>query len=353
MGSFDETTNGFAPIEYIGSNFSDGILPDEEACVRGFDNAGFIMGTSSSIFNQILIEVRNFETNSSILRNLTETLTNILTNISEANLDIAIYSPNPFRGFEPERNHNANTTDLHLVDAALDLQNLPLPALLAPARDIDVILAIDSSADTDTNWPNGASMVATYERYIDPSSSVVANGTTFPSIPDTNTFINLGLNARPTFFGCNASNMTGPSPGPIVVYIPQAPYSFLSNISTFELTYNASTRNAMVQNGYNVATLANGTLEDSASWTACLGCAVLGRSFDRTGTVMPEQCRECFSRYCWDGTINSTAPAPYAPKLALATDEGESNGATGTKFVSFWYMAAPVMGLHVLLFLLL
>ena len=344
MGSFDPTTHAFAPLEYLGSNFSAGSLPPSELCVRGLDNAGFVMGTSSSIFNQVLIEVTNFDTNNSILRNLTVVLKSILTNISESNLDIAIYQPNPFYGYNNQTNHNAHARELHLVDAALDLQNIPLVPLLGDARNIDVIFAVDSSADTGTNWPDGSSMVATYERYLDPSG--IGNGTTFPAVPDQNTFVNLGLNSRPTFFGCNSSNMTGPAP--IVVYIPNAPYSFLSNVSTFELTYNASTRNAIVQNGYDVATLANSSFD--SSWPACVGCAILSRSLERTGSEVPLQCQRCFAKYCWHGTVESTEHAPYEPKLALPSDSGANHNAA-SKAKSSWQTVIAMIALEVVLLL--
>ena len=343
MGSFDPTTYAFAPLEYLGSNFSAGSLPPSGLCVRGLDNAGFVMGTSSSIFNQVLIEVTNFETNNSILRNLTEVLSSILTNISDSNLDIAIYQPNPFYGYNNQTNHNAHARELDLVDAALDLQNIALVPLLGHDRNIDVIFAVDSSADTG-GWPDGSSMVATYERYLDPSG--IGNGTTFPAVPDQNTFVNLGLNSRPTFFGCNSSNITGPAP--IIVYIPNAPYSFLSNVSTFELTYNASTRNALVQNGYDVATLANSSLD--SSWPACVGCAILSRSLERTGSEIPLQCQRCFAKYCWHGTIDSTEHAPYEPKLAFPSDSPASHN-VASKAKSSWRTVIAIIALEVVLLL--
>lgn len=55
MGTFDPTVYGFAPTRYLGSNFSGGSVPDNGECVEGFDQAGFIMGTSSSLFNQFLL----------------------------------------------------------------------------------------------------------------------------------------------------------------------------------------------------------------------------------------------------------------------------------------------------------
>ena len=42
FGTWDPTTYGFVPIQYLGSNFSAGVLPDDQKCVRGFDNAGSV-----------------------------------------------------------------------------------------------------------------------------------------------------------------------------------------------------------------------------------------------------------------------------------------------------------------------
>ena len=42
LGSWDPTTYGFAPLQYLGSNFSSGELPEEKDCVRGFDNVGYL-----------------------------------------------------------------------------------------------------------------------------------------------------------------------------------------------------------------------------------------------------------------------------------------------------------------------
>lgn len=307
LGTFDPTTFGFVPLEYLGSNFSGGVLPNNEKCVRGFDNAGFIMGTSSSLFNQFILQINS----TSLPGVLKDALAKVLDNVGQSNDDIAEYYPNPFYGYHNSTSLNYNSTSLTLVDGGEDLQNIPLHPLIQPTRNVDIIFAIDSSADTDFHWPNGTSLVATYQRSI--STSGIQNGTAFPHVPDQNTFVNLGLNTRPTFFGCNASNMTGPSP--LIVYVPNSPYVYLSNVSTFDLSYNNTQRNAIVENGYNVATMANGTAD--AQWPICVGCAILSRSLGRTGTTVPEVCGQCFSRYCWDGTVNSTTPALYEPHTSL------------------------------------
>ncbi|KAJ5320043.1 hypothetical protein N7508_000326 [Penicillium antarcticum] len=181
-------------------------------------------------------------------------------------------------------------------------------------RHVDVIFAVDSSASTKNNWPSGRPLVAIHERRL--NSSGIGNGTAFSSIPDTNTFINLGLNTRPTFFGCDISNLTDPAP--LVVYVPNHPYTMLSNKSTFQVEYSIIERDAVIENGYNAMTMGNGTGNGYSDWSACAGCAILSRSFDRTDTQVPEVCRKCFVKFCWDGTRNSTEPGFYEPVLIVA-----------------------------------
>ena len=322
LGTFDPTTFGFAPLRYLGTNFSAGAIPGNQQCVRGFDNAGFIMGTSSSLFNQAFLSING---SSGIINTV---LTGILSDIGQDNDDIADY-PNPFYHWNNATNRVAQLDQLTLVDGGEDLQNIPLHPLIQPERHVDVIFAIDSSADTaepfDTgyaNWPNGTALVATYARTFLP----ISNGTIFASVPDQQTFVNLGLNNRPTFFGCDASNYS--SETPLIVYLPNAPYVYQSNVSTYDLSYNDTERNFIIENGYDVATMGNGTLD--SQWPTCVGCAILSRSLNRTGTPVPDVCTQCFDKYCWDGTRNSTVSA-YRPELKLeqlsaTSDAGKTTG---------------------------
>ena len=41
FGSWDATIYGCIPLEYLGSNFSGGVLAEDEECVRVFDNVGY------------------------------------------------------------------------------------------------------------------------------------------------------------------------------------------------------------------------------------------------------------------------------------------------------------------------
>ncbi|KAK4459590.1 lysophospholipase [Cladorrhinum samala] len=346
MGSHDPTVFGFAPIEYLASNFSNGVIPSNGKCIRGFDSVSYIFGTSSSLFNAFLLQ--NISAVEGVPDFLLEAGTGLLEHFDDRDDDIAQYVPNPFLGWNSKTNPNANRIELDLVDGGLDLQNIPLHPLIQPFRNVDVIFAVDSSADTIYSWPNGTALRATYDR----SQSAIANGTLFPPVPDEHTFINLGLNSRPTFFGCDSKNFTlkeGQSVPPLVVYIPNAPYSFNSNASTFDPTYADDRRNSIIRNGYEVATQGNGTVD--SAWTTCVACAALSRSLERTGTPVPSACTECFTKYCWDGKLDAKASAEYEPKFKLSGVKGANSGAGSVK-AAMGTMGGLVIGMIGMMFIL-
>ncbi|EPS42200.1 hypothetical protein H072_3946 [Dactylellina haptotyla CBS 200.50] len=317
FGSHDPSTNAFSQTKMLGSDYSDGKPEIGGKFINGFDNAAFVMGTSSSLFNQILLDLRRNDANvlgGGIVKDLIMTALEFLSKIE---FDIADWAPNPFFKMNPAVNPAASTKNLTLVDGGMDLENIPLNPLLCPHRGVDVIFATDNSADTvrstdgtPSNWPNGTSVVATYERF---ANKFMSQGTSFPSIPDVHTFINSGLNNRPTWFGCDAKNFTG-TPSPLLVYIPNAPYNVFSNVSTFRMSYQDAQRDLLIDNGYMIATQGNGAIDPE--WPACVGCAVVHREMERKGMVT-EQCQQCLKRYCWDGSRNSATPKDYDPQLKL------------------------------------
>ena len=325
LGSFDPTTYGFAPLKYIGSNFSQGQLPQDQSCIAGFDNLGFVMGTSSSLFNQIFLTLDSFNV-PDIVRNLASS---ILTRIGRDSNDIADYTPNPFYQFHTETNPSASHKRLTLVDGGEDLQNIPLNPVIQPVRQVDVIFAVDSSADTieaddpSQNWPNGTALVATYQR----ANTPIMNSTSFPYIPGQDTFVALGLNNRPTFFGCDSKNVTkGNNIPPLIVYLPNSPYVFWSNTSTFDkLSYTLEERAGMIENGYDVVTQGNSTREGASNWPTCVGCAVLSRSLERNGQAVPDVCKQCFQQYCWNGTTVEKS-APYNPQMIFKEVNAKDSG---------------------------
>jgi lysophospholipase len=333
FGSFDPSIFGFAPLEFLGSRFDNGQLPSNESCVRGFDNAGFVMGTSSSLFNKLIVEL-----NTTNIPGLAKAaISGILTALGDEGNDIAIYAPNPFYGYRNSTAAYSHSRELDVVDGGEDGQNIPLHPLIQPERHVDVIFAVDSSADT-YNWPNGTSLVTTYERTL--NSSGIGNGTVFPAVPDVNTFVNLGLNTRPTFFGCDPANLSAPAP--LVVYLPNAPYSAQSNTSTLQLSYNTSQRDAIITNGYNVVTRGNATADKS--WPSCVGCAILQRSMYRTNTSMPAVCNSCFKAYCWNGTVDSRTPRAYEPSQVIGSTASKSTSAAYREGLN-WLVGGSAVGL--------
>ncbi|KAI1334324.1 lysophospholipase [Xylariaceae sp. FL0016] len=339
IGSWDPTTYGFAPTRYVGSNFSDGSIPDDGHCVRGFDQYGFVMGTSSSLFNQFLLQNLS---SSDVPSFVTDAVNSILTDIGNDDNDIAVWDPNPFYKFNSDTNPSADETELHLVDGGEDLQNIPLHPLIQPSRAVDVIFAVDSSADTTYNWPNGTALRATYAR----SQEAISNGTNFPAVPDAETFINLQLNQRPTFFGCDAAAFADTPSGhvpPLVVYIPNAPYTAWGNVSTYDPSYGDAQRDAIIENGLNAATMGNATVE--AGWPACMACAALSRSLERTGTEVPATCQACFAKHCWNGTTDSTPVGSYEPTAIIGIQAQNAGAALGARGNAVAWGVAAMIGL--------
>ncbi|CCH44458.1 lysophospholipase [Wickerhamomyces ciferrii] len=295
LGSWDPSLYAFTDLKYIGSDVSNGV-PESESCVAGFDNAGFVMGTSSSLFNQFILQLNT----TGITGIVYDIIEDFLQNLSDDNEDIAVYGPNPFY----KTPYAAVKTiiedeNLYLCDGGEDGQNIPVAPLVQPERDVDIIFAFDNSADTD-NLPDGSALIATYQRQF----SVQGNGTAFPYVPDQNTFIAHNLTTQPTFFGCDSSNLTDLSyVPPLVVYIANEPYSFSSNTSTFKLEYDEEEKLGMIQNGYEVASRYNMTIDED--WNKCVACAIIRRTQERNNEEQSAECAKCFEEYCWDGKLAS------------------------------------------------
>lgn len=299
LGSFDPSINAFTDIRYLGTNVSNGLPVNGSRCISGFDNSGFLMGTSSSIFNQFLLTIV-CEKCTALKFPIKNLARHILKLASKTLMDIAIYSPNPF--YDCEFSSSKKMTQNHLLllfDGGLAGESVPLLPLLAKQRGLDIVFAFDSASDTDQDWPSGLSLRATYERQF----TKQGNSLVCPHVPDAATFLERNLTARPTFFGCDTKNMTslvkdGVFP-PLVVYIANRPDLFFSNTSIYKLTYSDRDKKSMVRNGIEIATMMNSTFDPE--WRSCVACAVIKREEERQSVVQLEQCKRCFSKYCWDG----------------------------------------------------
>ncbi|KOG97352.1 lysophospholipase DI49_4094 [Saccharomyces eubayanus] len=304
MGSWDPSLNAFTDVKYLGTKVSNGKPVNKDQCVSGYDNAGFIIATSASLFNEFSLEAST-STYYTIINNFANRYVN---NLSQSDDDIAIYAPNPFKDTNfVDRNYTSSIVDaddLFLVDGGEDGQNLPLVPLIKKERDLDVVFALDISDNTDDMWPSGVCMTYTYERQY----SKQGKGMAFPYVPDVNTFVNLGLTDKPTFFGCDAQNLTDLEyVPPLVVYIPNSKHSFNGNTSTLKMNYNITERLGMIRNGFEAATMGNFT--DDSEFLGCIGCAIIRRKQESLNATLPSECTKCFADYCWNGELStSTSP---------------------------------------------
>lgn len=273
FGSFDSGVSAFTPTKYLGTSLSNGV-PTKTTCTQNYDNLGYILGTSSNLFNEACLSVPSPLLNSDIINALTA----IVDKAHEVGTreEYAVY-PNPFQNY-PRSSLVSGQSELSLVDGGEAGQNNPIFPLLQPSRGLDVIIVNDNSADAD-NFPDGSEILQTYQR------SITAGLTKMPFIPPVSTFTAQGLNKRPTFFGCDDSTKI------TIVYLPNVNYTFPSNEPTSKLQYSASETDAMIANGVQIATKGGDPL-----WPTCLGCAFLKKT---AGATLPAACTACFNTYCY------------------------------------------------------
>lgn len=269
FGSWDSS---FTPIAYLGSPVDDG--KNNGTCVKGYDQVSFIIGVSGTLFNALPFNA------ATLFQGTPEQLAlfdNDTVNVASL--------PN---AFDPEVDGELLT----LVDGGENQQNIPFEPLLAPARAVDAIIALDASGDRN-GYPDGSAIHHTY--------TDAPNGT-FPRVPGPNTFVNNALNTRPVFFGCDEDT-------PLVVYVPHYPWAGLTNSSTFKFSYEDAELRAQMQSTLMSMSL-NGTVD---AWPTCLACALVDRAAGKDNRT--EECKQCFSTFCWDGKENDTQPANYAPAI--------------------------------------
>ncbi|OCF45536.1 hypothetical protein I317_00438 [Kwoniella heveanensis CBS 569] len=305
FGSEKKVPGGFMPIEYLGTRLSGGQV--NGSCWKGLDRLGFVMGTSATLFNGLLLELNSTNSHNVIVRAVKD----MLYNLGKGNFDVSRV-PNPFKGWHEAENPLKEFEYLTLVDAGETDQNLPLEPLLIPERKVDAIIAFDASRQTTTSWPNGSSIHTTYTRahiIDDDDNADEKRGTKIdmPKVPTANGFVNGRLNTRPTFFGCEERET------PLVVYIPQYPWTYYSNKSTFQLDYDIHAATETMLNGMRSLTL-NLTVP---TWSTCLSCALTDRSFSYTRDNRTAICQKCMDTFCWDGTNDDSTPQEYKPVMGV------------------------------------
>lgn len=307
FGLWDPLVQAFVDVRYLGSTINDG---RGVACVDGLALVAFVAATLLLLFNSAVAKVWDALAQAPPAVHQAATAVLAVFGLTEAVPLLPDHAemPNPFYS---TRSHvpGSSYSQLCLLDGGDGGENIALQPLLA--RGVDVVLAVDASADTD-NWPNGTSLRSTAERSsrLAPFSIGTHWHALFPAIPPAAEFQAKGYGSRPVFFGCYLhrfptappASHSGPLP-PVVVYLPNHNHVFMSNQSTFRHSYLPQDAAAMVANGRAVASYNH--LAVDAEYPRCLVCALMKRQFDRGGlgmaeepVLVPPHCVRCYARYC-------------------------------------------------------
>lgn len=274
FGSWDSGVGAFMQTPYLGTRVVNG-SPGNGICYTNYDNLGYVLGSSSNLFNEVCLSDPSI---SGLPSNLTTVLTDLLgAGHQVATRDEYAVYPNPFRNYS-SATVVSNQTELFLADGGESDQNNPIwPFLHRP--NVSVLFVNDNSADTSDNYPNGSELYQTYQ-------IAKADGLSrMPAIPPASTFVGQGLNTRPTFFGCNTQDQL------TIIYLPNYNYTYDSGVSTFKLQYTKAETDALIANGVAV-----GSYNGSSTFGECVGCAIL----KKTGGSLPSQCQGCFSSFCFN-----------------------------------------------------
>lgn len=308
FGTWDNTGRAFTEMEYLGTNYSNKRPVNENQCIKGFDNAAFIMASSSNIFDLGYESVKDSVESVKIIYALVKKM---IQKIDTSYWSGAIYSPNPFYQSKlGQLEEFSNNKEFALVDGGQDWQNMPMIPLMVPERQVDLVFAFDNSADTGNLWPNASALQYTYNRQFMPIGKTFS----FPYIPPSETFVSKKLNKKPVFFGCDAKNLTSlSSVPPLVIYNANREYNYMANTTTMQMAYSEKDKLGMIKNGFAVATRNNltdvlnqwssGNSDDLPDYRTCIGCAILRRKQERLGIEQSEQCQKCFEEYCWNGEV--------------------------------------------------
>lgn len=143
--------------------------------------------------------------------------------------------PSPFNGLKSTTFEDSDKTWLELLDGSSNNENVPYAPLFVKARGLDVIVTVEGSSDDPNNFPkcvpdyhlglranNLHSGTAPIFTSLRQATILQPSHQQFPPIPQTvEAFIETGVNARPTFFGCEPKE--SPPEYPLVIYLPNAP----------------------------------------------------------------------------------------------------------------------------------
>ncbi len=122
FGSWDTGVAAFTDTSFLGSSLSNGSPTKAGSCIMNYDNLGYVLGSSSNLFNEACIS----ETSPGLTSSSFSDLATILEKVHSLALrdEYAVY-PNPFYQ-RPASSLVASEQSLYLVDGGETLQNNPI-----------------------------------------------------------------------------------------------------------------------------------------------------------------------------------------------------------------------------------
>lgn len=301
LGSWDRSLNAFFDLRYIGTKVSNGKPLPNRVCYTGLDQASFLMGASSNVFNQHM---------TGLVWQIFTRFVSIFTGGLENDVAVLV---NPFKDSQytaPDYKQKLSSNSiLALSDGGSDLEGIPLNPLIQKKRELDAIFALDLWGYTDS-LPSGGTIGITYNRQF----TSQGNNTVLPQVPDEATFGKEGLNQRPVFFGCYPEDLTEyDQVPPVIIYIPNRDLSYPPQ-NILKLAYTPTERIKAIRNGFESATANN--LTQYKDFNACVGCAVMKRKQEKLGLRLPSECETCFKELCWRPPSASSPKALASPVVS-------------------------------------
>ncbi|KAF8135442.1 phospholipase B [Boletus edulis] len=307
FGSWDPSLSAMAPMAYSGTHLVNG------AALQWIRLLAFMMGTSASIFNAVdgpNGNFKSFNNQNGDVTGMQFLYEQLASKVHSRSFNVANW-PNAFQEINPATFQDSSSQWLSLVDGGSNREQVPLGALFTKARAVDVVVAVDASADDSNQWPNGTTLVTTSQRI---SSLLSSSHQAFPPIPSSaQDFISTGVNQRPTFFGCNPTQF--PAEYPLVIYIPNSPpfdgHPPASNTGNLQFTYTPLSTATFIDQAFQntLSGFVPNTTSHDPNWGRCLQCAALDRARLKLTPPLARSsiCVQCFSQYCYD---------PYNPPSA-------------------------------------
>ncbi|KIJ42632.1 hypothetical protein M422DRAFT_31221 [Sphaerobolus stellatus SS14] len=324
MGSYESTLNAMVQTKYLGTRLNeDGSLNGD--CVTGFDQVGFVSGTSSNPFynpndgNQP--NVTGFD--SDAVNAFNYLLGKLKDQVKSQRYDVGNW-PNPFMNINKGTYQEWNQEWLNLGSAK---NYIPIEPLMVKARNMSVIVAIDATGETTDNlWPDGTAMQNAAKRI-----QTILNEThqAFPPIPKD--FLGTGVTLHPTFFGCNATAL---SDYPMIIYIPNAPPADgsdpVTNPDGFKTSYSQEHQDLFYDQSYMSATggYIPNRLGSDPNFLNCLKCATIDRArlMAQPPIVRSQTCQTCFDRYCYNPDNQPSSKAIVGRKLVFTDPDLKNEG---------------------------